>query len=62
MAIWVEIRGVITPNAEEKNILVKFKRAVYTEKKIYFLHPERMVKHFLNPLTRNIEFQDIRRR
>ena len=29
-------------------------------KKIYRIHLERIVKHFLNPLARNIDFQDIR--
>ena len=29
-------------------------------KKIYLLHLERIVKHFLNLLIRNIDFQDIR--
>ena len=32
----------------------------FAEKKIYRLHVERIVNHFLNPLTRNIDFQDIR--
>ena len=32
------------------------------KKKIYLLHLERIDKHFLNPLTRNIDFQDIRLR
>ena len=31
-------------------------------KKIYLLHLERIVKHFLNLLTRNIDFQDIRKK
>ena len=31
-----------------------------TEKKIYPLYLEWIVKHFLNPLTRNVDFQDIR--
>ena len=29
-------------------------------KKIYLLYLEQIVKHFQNPLTRNIDFQDIR--
>ena len=33
----------------------------YTEEKKYLLDLERIVKHFLNPLTRNIDFQDIRK-
>ena len=35
-------------------------RMWYTEKKIYRLHLERIVKHVLNPLTRNIVLQVIR--
>ena len=39
--------------------LLKYGRFNFTEKKKIMLHLERLVKHFLNPLTRNIDFQVI---
>ena len=35
-------------------------REICREKKIHRLHLERIVNYFLNPLTRNIDFQIIR--
>ena len=58
-AVREQVRIARTP-AIEPNVLQQVQEILHGEKKIYRLHLERIVKHFLNPLARKIDFQDIR--